>query len=109
MTDPRTDASRTVTASDLTDSYSTMFAVRSRWIEAGYDLEPVSVACLLSILVESGFQSTAGVAACSARRPIYFLEGGKPSRAHHMPDFGAAAAAAVPPPATGTPNLAAYR
>ncbi|RPJ69679.1 MAG: hypothetical protein EHM24_17890 [Acidobacteria bacterium] len=95
MADPTTNARNAIGPSDVIDSYSTMFAVRSRWIPAGYDLEPASITCLLRSLVESDLHSTAGIAACSAPRFVYFLEDGKPSEAHHLPDFGTATATAA--------------
>lgn len=93
IVDPTADARRAPGPSDFTDSYSTTFAVRSRWIPAGYDPQPASITCLLRSLVESDFRSTAAAAACSSSRTVYLHAEGRPPEPYRLPDFGTAAGA----------------
>ena len=103
---PTADTRKAMSPSDFTDSYSTTFAVRSRWIPAGYDAEPASIACLLRSLVDSDFRSTAGAAACSSSRTVYLHADGRPPQPCRLPDFGmVTAAAAAPVRTTGALDL----
>jgi hypothetical protein len=101
LVDPTTMAPVAPATSDYADSFSTMFAVRSSRIEAGYDLRAAPLPCLLRALVESGFESTAGVAACSSTDTVYFMAGGPEPVPHPLPDFWTAPGAGVPVPTTG--------
>lgn len=97
MVDPKPDAPRALARSDFVDSFSTLFAVRSRWIAPGYDMEPASLTCLLRSLVESDFRSTAGLAACSSPPTVYLQASGRPPEARPLPDFGTTTTAAAAP------------
>ena len=65
------------------DFYSTLFAVRAPRLEAGYEVEPMSIICLLRSLVDSRFSTTAGAAACSSERVVFF----KDRTRHVLPNF----------------------
>ncbi len=93
------------TCRTLRTRFSTMFAVRSASIEAGSDLRTTPITCLLRTLVESGFQSTAGIDSCSSPNVVYFMAGGKPPAPRPLPDFSKSAA---PSPVT-TPSRADQR
>ncbi len=106
IVDPTADARKAPGPSDFTDSYSTTFAVRSRWIPAGYDPQPASITCLLRSLVDSDFRSTAAAAACSSSRTVYLHAEGRPPEPYPLPDFGTGmAAAAAPVRTTGVVDL----
>ena len=87
LVDPLTTASASPALSDYADAFSTMFAVRSPDIEAGYDLQMTPITCLLRTLVESDFRSTSGIAACSSSNTVFFLTGGRGPTARPLPDF----------------------
>lgn len=86
--DPTTDTGKPPAPSDLVDSYSTMFAVRSCGITAGYDLQAASITCLLRGVVLGDFGATGQVSSCATSRPVYLLTEGKPSQARRLPEFG---------------------
>jgi hypothetical protein len=90
LVDPTTVAGVNPAVSDYADAFSTMFAVRSASIEAGYDVRTTPITCLLRTLVESDFRSTTGIDACSAPNIVYFMTGGKPPEPRPLPDFGGA-------------------
>jgi hypothetical protein len=69
-----------------------MFAVRSAAIEAGTDQRRAPITCLLRTLVESSFQSTAGIESCSSPNVVFFMAGGKPPAPRPLPDFSSGAA-----------------
>jgi hypothetical protein len=101
LVDPTTTAPVAPATSDYADAFSTMFAVRSGGIEAGYDLRAAPITCLLRVLAESAFQSTAGIEACSpSQRTVYFMAGGEPPAPRSLPDFWTAPAAEPRPAAT---------
>jgi hypothetical protein len=89
MVDPTTVANTDLSVSDYADAFSTMFAVRAPSIEAGSDDRMAPITCLLRTLVESHFQSVAGVEACSSPRIVYFSTGGKAPVSRPLPDFSA--------------------
>lgn len=88
--DPITANERTFSHTDYADFYSTLFAVRAPRLEAGYDVEPTSIVCLLRSLVDSAFTATAGASACSSERVVFF----KDRKRHVLPHF-----ISPPPPA----------
>jgi hypothetical protein len=70
-------------AADYADFFSTLFAVRSGSIEAGYDSEPTPITCLLRTLVESSFTSVARLNACSSPNVVFFND----HTSSALPDF----------------------
>jgi hypothetical protein len=74
---------RSFAPSDYADFFSTLFAVRSRSIEAGYDSQPTPITCLLRTLVESSFTSVAGLNACSSPNVVFFNDHSSGT----LPDF----------------------
>jgi hypothetical protein len=88
LVDPTTIAPVKQATSDYADAFSTMFAVRSASIGAGYDLQRASITCLLRALAESDFRSTEGIDACSTPNTVFFQTGGKPPVRRPLPDFG---------------------
>jgi hypothetical protein len=87
LTDPVTRSEDSLAPSDYVDHFSTLFAVRSPHLEAGYDLRSTSITCLLRTLVESDFRSAAGVETCSLPN-VVFLRGNKTPTARPAPRFG---------------------
>jgi hypothetical protein len=81
--DPVTANERTFSHADYADFYSTLFAVRAPRLAAGYEVEPLSIVCLLRSLVDSGFSATDGAAACSSERVVFF----KDQTRHVLPNF----------------------
>jgi hypothetical protein len=63
--------STSLSASDYADSYSTLFAVRSPHIMAGYDRRLAPITCLLRTLVESEFRSFSALDACAATPTVF--------------------------------------
>jgi hypothetical protein len=100
LVDPTTSAKVSPAVSDFADGFSTMFAVRSPSIAAGSDLRTTPITCLLRTLVESGFQSTAGIDSCSSPNVVFFMAGGKRPAPRPLPDFSNSAA----PSAVTTPG-----
>lgn len=72
--------------SDYADHFSTLFAVRSASLDAGYDLRVTPITCLLRTLVESGFRSTDRLDSCTTTRKVYF-HGNSIPEPHPLPDF----------------------
>jgi hypothetical protein len=72
--DPTTLNEQALSEADYVDFYSTLFAVRAPRLEAGYEPSPASTTCLLQSLVESGFSTTAGAAACSSQRVVFLKD-----------------------------------
>jgi hypothetical protein len=70
---------------DYSDFFSTLFAVRSASIEAGYDSEPTPITCLLRTLVESSFTSVDRLNACSSPNVVFFDDDDHTLRT--LPDF----------------------
>jgi hypothetical protein len=95
MVDASSLSESSFTVTDYADFFSTLFAVRSPQLEAGYDRRPASVTCLLRTLVESRFTSMEGLSACSSSKVVFF----KDKTRHVLPDF----TAPVPPAATVGP------
>jgi hypothetical protein len=59
------DGERQLSGADYTDSYSTLFAVKSPWLHAGYDRRMVSITCLMRALAQSDFHSVDGLDVCT--------------------------------------------
>jgi hypothetical protein len=76
-----------VSASDYADSYSTLFAIRSPHLQAGYDRRLVPITCLMRTLVESGFQSVSALDAC-AGTPTVFMSANGRTIGVPLPAFG---------------------
>jgi hypothetical protein len=81
--EPNRGRKRSFAPSDYADFFSTLFAVRSPRIEAGYDRGATPMACLLRALVESSFTSVTGLNACSPDAVVFFND----RTAHALPDF----------------------
>jgi hypothetical protein len=94
LVDPTTVTNAIQSLSDYADAFSTMFAVRSRGIESGYDTRMTPITCLLRTLVDSGFQSTSGIEACSSPNTVFFDTKGKGPAPRPLPDFATAKTAA---------------
>jgi hypothetical protein len=80
---PTSDPRRPLTDADYADHFSTLFAVRSPQIDAGYDPREASVTCLLKSLVASTFKSVDGADVCSASRVVFFED----QTPHLLPRF----------------------
>jgi hypothetical protein len=91
LADPTTLAGNRHVVSDYADAFSTMFAVRSAGIEAGYDLRMTPITCLLRTVVDSEFRSLAGLDGCSSPNTVYFTNVGKSPVPKPLPDFSVAA------------------
>jgi hypothetical protein len=78
-----------MSSADYTDSFSTMFAVRSPDIAPGYDRRIAPITCILWSLVETNFRSADGVDGC-AGSPSVFMAGGGSMAARPLPAFGRA-------------------
>jgi hypothetical protein len=76
-------------SSDYADHFSTLFAVRSPSLGAGYDSRMTPITCLLRTFAQSDFQSTDGMESCATPRRVYFHGRGVP-QPHPLPDFWAA-------------------
>jgi hypothetical protein len=59
-------------AVDYTDSYSTLFAVKSPRLHPGYDRRMVSITCLMRTLAQSDFRSVEGLGECTGS-PLVFV------------------------------------
>jgi hypothetical protein len=78
-----------LSASDYTDSYSTLFAVRSPHIAGGYDRRLAPITCLMRTLVDSEFRSVSALEEC-ATTPTVFMSGNGRTIAMPLPAFGQA-------------------
>ncbi len=76
-----------VSASDYADSYSTLFAIRSPHLQAGYDRRLAPITCLMRTLVESDFRSVSTLDAC-AGTPTVFMSADGQTVAMPLPAFG---------------------
>ena len=88
MVEPNSGRESSFGRTDYADFFSTLFAVRSTGVEAGYDRDPTPITCLLRTLVESNFTSLATLHACSSP-DVVFLHDHTPRA---LPDFTAPAA-----------------
>ena len=81
---------------DYIDGFSTLFAVKSPWLRAGYDRRTVSITCILSVLGQSDFHSVDGLEACTGDPSVFVYEealphaadGGRDVVARPLPPFG---------------------
>jgi len=71
IVDPDANSARALTSSDLTDAYSTLFAVRIPAVLAGEDERRVAVGCMLAAVVESGFTSASPDPSCNAEHTVF--------------------------------------
>ena len=83
VTEPNSWRESSFGGADYADFFSTLFAVRSPGIEAGYDPLTTPVTCLLRTLVESDFRSVAAVNECSFPNVVFFND----HTPHTLPDF----------------------
>ena len=83
---------------DLIDGFSTLFAVKSPWLRAGYDRRMTSITCILSVLGQTDFHSVDGLEACTGIPSVFVYEetlphaadGGRDVVARLFPPFGEA-------------------
>jgi hypothetical protein len=81
---------------DYSDGFSTLFAVKSPWLRAGYDRRTVSITCILSALGQSDFHSLDGLEGCTGNPSVFLYEetrphaadGGRNVVAQPLPPFG---------------------
>jgi hypothetical protein len=85
MVEPNGWRGGSFTVTDYADFFSTLFAVRSAELDAGYDLRATPITCLLRTLVESNFTSLAMLNACSSSNVVFFND----HTPHALPDFAA--------------------
>jgi hypothetical protein len=83
LVEPNGWRERSFGGSDYADFFSTLFAVRSPAIKAGYDREPAPITCLLRTLVESSFTSLAALNACASSGTVFFND----RTPRPLPDF----------------------
>ena len=88
LLDPLESRHSELVASDFVDSYSTLFAIRSQGIRAGYEEARVSVACALKALVEAAFQSLDGIVGCAATPTVFILDRGRGFTEWPLPSAG---------------------
>jgi hypothetical protein len=67
----RDPAQPRATKSDFIDSYSTMLAVRSPAIPAGYQSEQISLPCVFRALLNDRFRSLPQIESCGASEPVF--------------------------------------
>jgi hypothetical protein len=77
-----------LSASDYADSYSTLFAVRSPHIAAGYDRRVAPITCLMRRLVDSGFRSLSALEECAAPPTVFMWDDRGRTFAMPLPAFG---------------------
>ena len=87
LIEPELPGGSRMSAADYADSYSTLFAVRSPDLEAGYDRRLVPITCVMRTLVESGFRSLSALDAC-ATSPTVFMTDHERTVAMPLPVFG---------------------
>jgi hypothetical protein len=85
IVEPNTRRESLFSATDYADFFSTLFAVRSAGLGAGYDLRRASITCLLRTLAESNFTSLATLNACSSPNVVFFND----HTPHVLSDFPA--------------------
>jgi hypothetical protein len=88
---PQATNAATMSIADYRDSYSTLFAVRSPGLEAGYDTRLVPITCLFKTLVASRFRSAEEVAACSSPRVVFMQSDRSTTVPRRLPNFAPAA------------------
>ena len=71
---------------DYTDSFSTLFAVKSPWLPAGYDRRMAPLTCLMRVLGQSDFHSVDGLDACSGNPRVFVSDERRVPRP--LPPFG---------------------
>ena len=74
---PTLPEGKTMTDSDYADAYSTLFAVRSRALGAGYDDRVVSITCLLAALHKTSFASLSEIPSCNSSHKVFLLGDGE--------------------------------
>jgi hypothetical protein len=89
LIEPELPGGSRMSAEDYADSYSTLFAVRSPYLDAGYDKRMAPITCLMRTLVESDFRSVSELETCDAR-PTVFMSGNGRAVAMPLPAFGPA-------------------
>jgi hypothetical protein len=104
---PGMDGESRVSASDYADSYSTLFAIRSPHLQAGYDRRLVPITCLMRTLVESGFRSVSALEGCEGTPTVFVSANGR-TVATPLPVFGEAPGARLSP-AVATAQVVAGR
>jgi hypothetical protein len=87
IVEPELPGASRMSASDYADSFSTLFAIRSRHLDGGYDRRLAPITCLMRTLVESQFRSVAALEGC-AITPTVFMSGNGRTTAMPLPDFG---------------------
>ena len=75
---------------DYTDSYSTLFAVRSSSIEPGYDHRLLPITCLLRAFVQSDFRSVSGLDEGCSGTPGVLIRKHEKVAESPLPPFGEA-------------------
>jgi hypothetical protein len=68
---PGADNSRTLTPRDFSDSYSTLFAVKSPAVPAGDDGRLVAIGCVLATFLESEFTRAAPDPSCDTEHKVF--------------------------------------
>jgi hypothetical protein len=58
-------------SADYTDSFSTLFAVKTPWLLPGYDRRIVSITCLMRTLALSDFHSVEGLDVCTGDPRVF--------------------------------------
>jgi hypothetical protein len=87
LTEPELPGGSPMSAEDYADNYSTLFAVRSPYLNAGYDRQIAPITCLMRTLVESHFRSVSELETCDATPTVFMSENGRVV-AMPLPAFG---------------------
>ena len=83
---PLPSRTSSMSVADYSDSYSTLFAVRSSGLDPTYDRRLTSITCILRHVAESDFQSDLGLNGCDPA-PAVFIRGYRVVR-EPLPVFG---------------------
>ena len=86
LVEPITTAATSPVPSDYADQFSTLFAVRTPDVEAGYDTRVAPITCLLRSLAHSDFRSVEQIDGCSMSRVVHFWNGEAPEP-RPLPEF----------------------
>lgn len=87
LVEPGLPGEARMSVSDYADSYSTLFAVRSPHLGAGYDARLAPITCLMRTLMESEFRSVSALEQC-AQTPTVFTSSDGGVIATPLPPFG---------------------
>jgi hypothetical protein len=86
LIEPQLPGATRMSPADFADSYSTLFAVRSTQLAAGYDRRLMPITCLLRSLVQTEFRSVSAIEGC-VTTPTVFISADDRFVATPLPPF----------------------